>query len=346
MPPKRILVKVDINGQSRWVHGHTQLEVCQDYVSLLEREGLIQWTGRNRPIPLLGDYLKKFVETFKSRQAALTLKGRDQIIKKHILPKMGKRRLDEITSTDIQEWYNEHAKTYSKETILKIRNTISPAMDAATEEGLIPRNPFKSIKLEITGKETVHHKALPKDKMDILKSAIPDMKGQERNMFALLCHTGMRYEEVLGFRWEDYDGEWLTIQRAVVHPTRNQPEIKPPKTVTSKRKIPCPEELKEILGEKDDSKKGFLVWASRDDQHETPMSYTEARNTFNRVRDRFHLEGFTAHDFRDTCATEWRENGMQLDLVARLLGHAKTETTERRYVKYREESLNNVRELM
>ena len=123
---------------------------------------------------------------------------------------------------------------------MKIKNIVSPAMDAAVEESLISRNPFKSVKLDIGGKETVHHKAIPKDK----------------------------------------------------------------------------------------------------------MSYAEARNTFRRVRSRFQLDGFSAHDFRDTCATEWRENGMQLDLVARLLGHAKTETTERRYVKYREETLNNVRNLM
>ena len=37
---------------------------------------------------------------------------------------------------------------------------------------------------------------------------------------------------------------------------------------------------------------------------------------------------------------------MQLDLVARILGHAKTETTERRYVKYRDESMNNVHHMM
>ena len=346
VPPKRIQVKVNINGQDRWIHGYTHLELCEDYVSLLEREGLIQWAGHGKPIPILDVYLKKFVETFKSGQASLTMKNRDRIMKKHIIPKLGKKRLDEITTTDIQEWYNELAKTYSKETIMKIRNTVSPALDAATEEGLIPRNPFKSIKLEIGGKDTIHHKAIPKAKMDALKRAIPNMKEPEKYMFALLCYTGMRFEEVLGFRWEDYDGKWLTIDRAVIHPTRNYPEIKAPKTATSRRKIPCCEELKEILGEYDSKKHGFLVWASKDDTHETPMSYTEARNAYNRIRDRFQLQGYSAHDFRDTCATEWRENGMQLDLVARLLGHAKTETTERRYVKYREESLDNVREMM
>ena len=346
VPPKRIQVKVNIEGQDRWIHGFTYLEVCEDYVRLLEREGLIQWMGHGKPIPILEVYLKKFVETFKNGQAALTVENRDRIMKKHIIPKMGKRRLDEITTTDVQEWYNELAKKYSKETIMKIRNTISPAMDAATEEGLISRNPFRSIKLEIGGKDTVHHRAIPKAKIDALKKAIPDMKDQERYMFALLCYTGVRFEEALGFRWEDYDGKWLTIERAVVHPTRNYPEIKTPKTVTSARKIPCSAELKELLGEKDEKKHGFLVWSAKDSTHETPMSYTEARNTFRRVRDRFQLDGYSAHDFRDTCATEWRENGMPLDMIARLLGHAKTEMTERRYVKYREESLNSVRQMM
>ena len=37
---------------------------------------------------------------------------------------------------------------------------------------------------------------------------------------------------------------------------------------------------------------------------------------------------------------------MPLDMIARLLAHAKTETTESRYVKYREEGLNNARLLM
>ena len=344
VPPKRLQAKVNVNGQDRWIHGYSQQEMLDDYVSLLEREGLIQWTGRDKPVPILETYLKKYVETFKNGQASLTMKNRDRIIKKHIVPKLGKKHLNEISVTDIQQWYNELAKTYSKETIQKIRNTISPAMDAAVEENLIPRNPFKSAQLEIGGKDSVHHRALPKAKMDLLKQALPGLKEQERYMFALLCYTGMRFEEVLGFRWDDYDGEWLTVQRAVVHPTRNKPEVKDPKTFSSRRKIPCPTELKILL----DAEKGhgYMVASPQDPTQETPMSYTEARNTFNRVRTRYQLDGYSAHDFRDTCATEWRENGMPLDLIARLLGHSKTETTEKRYVKYREDTLRTVCTMM
>ena len=42
----------------------------------------------------------------------------------------------------------------------------------------------------------------------------------------------------------------------------------------------------------------------------------------------------------------FKAHGSPLDVIARMLGHAKTETTERRYVKYRTDILENVRDKM
>jgi integrase len=154
----------------------------------------------------------------------------------------------------------------------------------------------------------------------------------------------MRFEEILGSRWEDISDGWITVSRAVVHPTRNMPEIKCPKTATSERIIPCSRELTDILS--DGYEEGFILPTRKDPRMETPMSYTESRRVFNKIRERFDILDYTAHDFRDTCATVWRENGMPLDIIARLLGHAKTETTERRYVKYRDDILSKARQYM
>lgn len=53
--PRRQQAKVEVNGKIRWIHGYRQQELLDDYVSLLEREGLIQWTGRiNKPHPPTG----------------------------------------------------------------------------------------------------------------------------------------------------------------------------------------------------------------------------------------------------------------------------------------------------
>ena len=163
-------------------------------------------------------------------------------------------------------------------------------------------------------------------------------------MAGLLCYTGMRFEEVLGLRWEDISDEYITVRRAVVHPNRNMPEVKKPKTKTSERQIPISEELKKVLG--DSKKHGYLLYSSKSKTNETPLSYTEARRIFDKIRKRFDITSYTAHDFRDTCATEWRENGMSLDVIARLLGHSKTETTEKRYVKYRTELMDEARRCM
>jgi len=76
------------------------------------------------------------------------------------------------------------------------------------------------------------------------------------------------------------------------------------------------------------------------------LSYTEAAKSFKRIQKQCGVEGYTAHDFRDTCATEWRESRISIDLIARLLGYKKTDVMEQRYVKYRPELFNEIKEKM
>lgn len=333
--PKYIREKVLINGRDVWIGGYTKQELHESYIHALEREGLLERVEYVDSIPLFGDYIDKFYKTFRRDQEENTTVNRERIIRNHIRPAFGERRIDKITVTDLQEFFNSLGKKYSKETALKIRNTMNPAFNAAVEDGLIKRNPLDSDRLEITGKDTISHKAIPKEKMDLIKDALPSMEGRVRFMASLLCYTGMRFEEVLGLQWEDLDGNWICIQRAVVHPTRNQPVVKKPKTETSKRVIPYVKPLKSLMEPHRSS--GYIL--SKNNDGKAPLSYTEARRAFEKIRTQFGLQGYSAHDFRDTCATEWREAGIPLDVIARLLGHAKTETTEKKYVKYRKDLL-------
>lgn len=342
--PKRMKEVVTVNGRNCWITGYTFQDMCDNYVKLLIEEGLLEWAEDDVDIPFFGEYLDTFYETFKQNQESNTVINRDRIVKNHIRPAFGLKRIDKISISELQRWINRLGEKYSRETILKIKNIMSPVFDAAVEDGLIKQNPLKSKRLEIGGKETVHHKAIPKYKMKEIKNTAPMINGKERYMIGLLCYTGMRFEEVLGVRWEDRDDDWIEVKRAVVHPTRNLPEIKLPKTKSSERQIPIPPQLKELLSS--DRTTGFIIASDKDPTGETPLSYSEARRLFDKIRKRFRIEEYSAHDFRDTCATEWRENGMPLDLIARILGHSKSETTEQRYVKYRSEILDEVKAMM
>lgn len=342
----RLKEKVTVNGRVKWIDGYSRQEVLDNYVKLLVREGIVEMVEDADRMPMFGEYLKSFYETFKQKQQSNTVINRNRIIKNHILPRYESRRIDRISTMDLQRWFNELGKSFSVETVLKIKNTMNPVFEAAVEDELITRNPLASKRLEITGKETVPHKAIPKDKMKDIRKGLKDLSERERYMGALLCYTGMRFEEVLGLKWEDISDGWISVQRAVVHPTRNMPEVKKPKTKTSARKIPATEELLTALDVGGKRRKGYILAKDTDPKHETPLSYSEARRAFDKIRKQFGIKEYSAHDFRDTCATEWREKGMALDVIARLLGHSKTETTERKYVKYRTELLGNAGEKM
>lgn len=99
--PKRRSDKVVVEGRERWIHGYSVQELYDDYVRLLVQEGLIEWVDRDETTPYFGDYLKTFYNTFKQKQQSNTVVNRNRIIRNHILPAFGKKRIDRIRVTDI-----------------------------------------------------------------------------------------------------------------------------------------------------------------------------------------------------------------------------------------------------
>ena len=351
--PKRYKQKVNIDGEEHWVTGRTLKDLLEAYLELCVDQGkvvpAIMLRSEEKPeAPLLEPYLRQYYDLYKRNQQSLTVMNREQNIKTHILPKFGNKKLDEINLKDLQTWFNEmDKKGMSHETIVKIKNIFSPVLDSAVEDGYISKNPLRSTRLVLGGAPVEHHKAIPKEKMSIIREELPRITDvRTRMMLGLLGYPGMRLEEILGLRWEDIDfsDNWIYIERAVVHPKRNLPEVKEPKSKTSKRRIPLAENLKKVLVPK--YLKGYILASTSDKSRETPMSYTEARNIINKIRRDFDLHDYSAHDFRDTCATEWREAGIPTDVIARLLGHAKSDITETRDVKYRDDVYQYVRAVM
>ena len=264
-----------------------------------------------------------------------------RIVQKHVLPRLGNMPIHQIGTADIQVWFDELCEQgYSRETILKIKNIISPAFDSAIEDDFIRKNPVKSKRLTINTQKGGHHKAIPPEKMIAVRNGIGLLPLRERRIVALLSYTGMRLEEVLGLRWEDLNCEeqTISIQRAVVHPKRHTPVIKPPKTQTSTRVIPLISQLVSLLSPMEST--GFILGGDE------PLTYQQQKRSFDKIRAAFGLEAYSAHDFRDTCATEWQENGMSLENISRLLGHSSTTVTEKCYVKFRQKALTDARSVM
>lgn len=344
---KRIQQRAIINGEVKWLSGATQQELFESYLKQAIAAGIVTTTDDAKPEEkaddgiLFGHYLQEFVSIYKCKQGALTKNNRLRLIKKHILPRLGSLPINQIKTSDVQIWFDELVdRDYARETILKIKNTISPAFDSAVEDGLISINPVKSKRLVINTHKGSHHKDIPPAKMMWVREHAHILPTREKRIVALLSYTGMRLEEVLGVCWNDFDfqAKRIVICRAVIHPTRNQPEIKLPTTVAGNRVIPLPDRLLELLAPLEDD--GFVLGG------EKPLTYQQQKRSFEKIRKTFGLEDYSAHDFRDTCATEWREAGMSIETISRMLGHANSTVTEKCYVKFREKSLDEARGIM
>ena len=168
--------------------------------------------------------------------------------------------------------------------------------------------------------------------MKEVREIIPSLLQKERRFGALLVYMGLRWEGL------DVEDQKIQIVRTAIHPTRNHPVIKGSKTISSRRIIPLVEPLMNLqlpLGES-----GFILGG------EKPLTFQQQKRSFMKLRVALELEDYSAHDFRDICATEWPEQGMTLQEVSKLLGHSDTKVTEKCYIKFREEGMNHARMIM
>jgi integrase len=125
---------------------------------------------------------------------------------------------------------------------------------------------------------------------------------------------------------------------SITHPSRNQPVVGDPKTENSTRIIPLAEQLITILAPLQAN--GYVV------SGEKPLTFQQQKRSWEKIVDCFHIESYTPHDMRDTCATEWFEMGIPVAVVSKMLGHASIEITMRLYAKVRNKSTNGAREIM
>ena len=151
---------------------------------------------------------------------------------------------------------------------------LNQILDAAVEDGLIPKSPLKSKRIKITGKASQATVPYSVEQMRFLVQHIEDIN-------------------------DPLDRAYLTIHicRAVTHPTRNQPEIKDTKTRSSARTIGLSALAVPHLPQVAEDE--FVFGGSK------PLSYTQVRKMCDRIkRDTGFTENITPIRFRATVLSD------------------------------------------
>jgi integrase len=167
--------------------------------------------------------------------------------------------------------------------------------------------------------------------------------------FETLYFCGLRRGEARALQWNDIDFEdkELRINKNCVtigNESSSNYQLTSPKTRTSNRIIPIPdsllEDFKKLL-EEDKRRYGFkntwFVFGT-----DVPLKNSKLRLRKNQICNKANLRQIRIHDFRHSCASLLINNGANITMVAKYLGHAKIDETLNTYSHMYKSKLNDI----
>jgi integrase len=275
---------------------------------------------------------------------------------KHILPRLGKLKLDRIGVGAIEEMRDAlKAESYAPRTINAIIRIVSAVFKSAIRRDQIVRNPvdkleraFMAAREMPTGETDASSNDDEVDPDSILTpEEVGAMlnetgRGLYRAFFTTAAVTGARAGELFALRWSNVkmtksgEGSLIRIRHTVSWARLKDEEIRPryfpPKTKAGKREIPIPAELLTAL------RAWKLQCPPTPDDLVFPASDGRPLRRSNVLRyglwpalDRAELRRVNIHSLRHSFASALIMGGTPITEVQSLLGHASPAITLRIY---------------
>lgn len=320
----KITRAVTINGTKHWIRADTEQQYANKLLELVNHKP--PETSKH----LFSEYAWNWFETYsKPNVSTATEQLYKRLFMCHIMPAFEGLAVEDIRLGDIQRMFN--GMDTSKETKYKVKRLLNQVLKSAVDDEFLVKNPLKSDRIKITGTESTTTAVYSVEQMQYLVQHIGDIKQPlDRTYMAIQALHPLRLEEVLGLKWSDIDMEQMAlhVNRAVTHPTRNQPEVKDTKTRSSVRTIGLSQLAVSFLTP---GKASEFVLGSN-----SPLSYTQVRRMCERIqKDTGFTEKITPKRFRTTVLTDLYDKTRDIKLVQAAAGHTTAEMTLKHYVKGR-----------
>lgn len=296
------------------------------------------------------DFLEYWLEYDIRKRAGSfnTYDSYSRVIKKHIVPFLGNKKLVELNKGDIHRLYQNRA-VYSVNIVRQVKTIMNVSLRYAVGHKLIAVNPAESVDLPKTVKPKVYHtknidtqKTLTMEQIQILLEASKETPIHMQVLFNVLM--GLRRQEINGLKYSDVDyiNRTLSVKRQLGKELNRTPNAVNDKTMTKKelslktssgeRTLPIPDYVFEAILEE---RKIYEKNRSRRKTRFLDADYI-CCSTYGKPRSKdFHwshykellkntgLPDIRWHDLRSSFCTLLLKSDFNPKAVSKLMGHAK-----------------------
>lgn len=297
----------------------------------------------------LRELAKEYLSNKKHEVRETSLDKTNRILNRYVLSdNLGNMKIDKLTVPVLQSW-----KTSINETDLSITSRqniygeFRALLNYAVKMEYLPRNPL--IKVGNFKAPLEHKKEMlfytPDEFRRYIAQAIIFAEAQEKEgtlygwnvyiFFMLAFYMGMRKGEIHALTWGDIDFSQhiIKITKSLAQKLKGGDRITPPKNASSIRDIEIPIPLENALKQhyvRCQGIKGFnddwLVCGGLKALRDSSL------NTINhKLADLAGVKRIRIHDFRHSHASLLANEGINIQEIARRLGHSKIDMTWNRY---------------
>lgn len=277
-----------------------------------------------------GEWLDEWLISKEHHVAVQTHSYYCQIARDYINPALGRIRLRELNSRQIQRFYNSKvSEGIGLRTVQKTHTVIHASLNSARKFGMIPFNPDDATSPPKPKQKPM--KFLNKEQIKILLHVARETNDRNYALYYLALVTGMRQGELLGLMWEnmDLDKGILNVKFNLKRIPGGGLKLDKPKTDSSIRSIKLGEDTIQVL----QSQKRILETEALSDLWHnegfvfpsmvgTALDPTYLLKQFRQLLNNARLPKIRFHDLRHTAASLMLNNGVDVLVASQRLGHA------------------------
>ena len=267
--------------------------------------------ARNTPAAstTLATFAPRFLEECKHRWKPATQRAHGKSMNKHVLPYLGRHRLADLQQSDVVAWRTtlETSTGLAPASINRAMAVLSAMMQHAEIHALRPAdsNPCKGLRKRQSAFKSIYLDKAGYAALGTLLARKANQYPRATPFIRFLLLTGCRRSEAEQALWSHLDGDRLALPDAKAGP----------------RSIWLGKPARAILAGLPQSGGGIFTGG------DTKGLRKEINTLWQEVRDELKLPTLRLHDLRHSFASVAVNNGLNLQVIGGLLGHADMDST-------------------